>query len=75
MKKKFVVGSAVASTLTASTLTAGLALANQFAKKMLYREHLSKDDQGNWYEDIGASKVKIKNHKGMFLQAYLIEKP
>ena len=74
MKKKFVVGSAVASTLTASTLTAGLALANQFAKKMLYREHLSKDDQGNWYEDIGASKVKIKNHKGMFLQAYLIEK-
>ena len=30
MKKKFVVGSAVASTLTASTLTAGLALANQF---------------------------------------------
>ena len=34
MKKKFVVGSAVASTLTASTLTAGLALANQFAKKM-----------------------------------------
>ena len=55
MKKKFVVGSAVASTLTASTLTAGLALANQFAKKMLYREHLSKDDQGNWYEDIGAS--------------------
>ena len=74
MKKKLVVGSAVASTLTASTLTAGLALANQFAKKMLYREHLSKDDQGNWYEDIGASKVKIKNHKGMFLQAYLIEK-
>lgn len=75
MKKKYMIGSAVASTLTASTLTASIAVANQFAKKMLYREHLSKEDQGNWYESIGAQKVKIKNHKGLFLQAYLIEKP
>ena len=75
MKKKYVLGSAIASTLTASTLTASIAVANQFAKKMLYREHLSKEDQGNWYESIGAQKVKIKNHKGLYLQAYLIEKP
>lgn len=74
MKKKFLISSAVASTLTASTLTAGIAVANQFAKKMLYREHLSKEDQGEWYETLGAAKIKIKNHKGMFLQAYLIEK-
>ncbi len=75
MKKKIAIGGAVASTLTASTLTAGVAVANQFAKKMLYREHLSKEDQGDWYEKLGAQKVKIKNHKGLFLQAYLIEKP
>lgn len=75
MKKKIVLGSAVASTLTASTLTAGIALANQYAKKVLYREHLSKEDQGNWYEDMDAHKIKIKNHKGLSLQAYLIEKP
>lgn len=74
MKKKIVLGSAVASTLTASTLTAGIALANQYAKKVLYREHLSKEDQGNWYEDMDAHKIKIKNHKGLSLQAYLIEK-
>lgn len=74
MKKKYAIGGAVASTLTASTLTAGMALANQFAKKMLYREHLSKDDQGEWYKDVGAEKIKIKNHKGLYLQAYLIEK-
>lgn len=74
MKKKYAIGGAVASTLTASTLTAGLAMANQYAKKMLYREHLSKEDQGQWYESIGTQKVKIKNHKGLFLQAYLIEK-
>lgn len=74
MKKKIVLGSAVASTLTASTLTAGIALANQYAKKVLYREHLSKEDQENWYEDMDAHKIKIKNHKGLSLQAYLIEK-
>lgn len=74
MKRKTVLTGAIASSLTASTLTASLALANQFAKKMLYREHLKKEDQGTWYEDIGARKVKIKNHKGMMLQAYLIEK-
>lgn len=74
MKKKILIGSAVASTLTASTISASIASANQFAKKVLYREHLSKEDQGNWYEELGAVKVKIKNHKGMFLQAYLIEK-
>lgn len=75
MKKKVAITTAVASTLTASTLTASLALANQFAKKVLYREHLNKEDQGNWYEKINAQKVKIQNHKGLYLQAYLIEKP
>ncbi len=74
MKKKTMITGAVASTLTASTLTAGFALSKQFAKKVLYREHLSKEDQENWYEDLKASKIKIKNHKDMFLQAYLIEK-
>ena len=59
MKKKVAITTAVASTLTASTLTASLALANQFAKKVLYREHLNKEDQGNWYETINAQKVKI----------------
>ena len=54
MKKKVAITTAVASTLTASTLTASLALANQFAKKVLYREHLNKEDQGNWYEKINA---------------------
>ena len=75
MKKKLAITGAVASTLTASTLTASFALANQFAKKMLYREHLSKEDQGYWYEEFHAQKIKIKNHKGLYLQAYLIEKP
>lgn len=75
MKKKLAITGAVASTLTASTLTASFALANQFAKKMLYREHLSKENQGNWYEELHAQKIKIKNHKGLYLQAYLIEKP
>lgn len=73
MKKKVAIG-AVASSLTASTITASMALAHQFAKKVLYREHLNRDDQSEWYEKINASKVKIKNHKGLFLQAYLIEK-
>ena len=59
MKKKLAITGAVASTLTASTLTASFALANQFAKKMLYREHLSKEDQGNWYEELHAQKIKI----------------
>ncbi len=74
MRKKIMMTGAVASTLTASTLTAGFALANQFAKKMVYREHLNKEDQGNWYENLHAQKIKIKNHKRMFLQGYLIEK-
>ena len=75
MKKKLAVTTALASTLTASTLTASLALANQFAKKVLYREHLNKEDQGNWYEKLHAQKIKIQNHKGLYLQGYLIEKP
>ena len=74
MKKKTVVTGALASTLTASTVTAGLALSKQFARKVLYREHLNKDDQISWYEELGAQKIKIKNHKDMFLQAYLMEK-
>ncbi len=70
MKKKVMTG-AVASTIT---VTASLTLAHQFVKKALYREHLSKEDQGDWYQTLGAKKVKIKNHKGLFLQGYLIEK-
>lgn len=75
MKKKTVVSSALASTVTVSTLSAGVVLSRQFAKKVLYREKLSKDDQSGWYEEIGAQKIKIKNHKDMFLQGYMIEKP
>ncbi|MEG0593278.1 MAG: hypothetical protein RR512_08160 [Coprobacillus sp.] len=75
MKKKTVVSSALASTVTVSTLSAGVVLSRQFAKKVLYREKLSKDDQSDWYEEIGAQKIKIKNHKDMFLQGYMIEKP
>ena len=41
----------------------------------MYREHLNKEDQGNWYEQLHAQKIKIQNHKGLYLQAYLIEKP
>jgi len=74
MKKKLMIGSAVASTVTASTLSASLALANSYAKKILYREHLNKEDQEDWYEELGAYKIKIQNHKGMNLQAYMIEK-
>lgn len=74
MKKKTIVSSALASTVTVSTLSAGVVLSRQFAKKVLYREKLSKEDQSSWYEDIGAQKIKIKNHKDMYLQGYLIEK-
>ena len=74
MKKKVALTSAVASTLTASTISASLALTNRFTQKVLYREHLSKEDRSEWYESLNATKIKIKNHKGLFLQAYLIEK-
>lgn len=74
MKKKLAISGAIASTVTASTLTASLALANQFAKNVLYREHLKKEDQGSWYETLHAKKIKIKNHKRLYLQGYLIEK-
>lgn len=74
MKKKAMITGAVASTITASTLTAGVASANAFVKRMLYREHLSKEDQDHWYEELQAQKIKIKNHKSLYLQAYLIEK-
>lgn len=70
MKKKTI----VASTLTASTLTAGAALINQFTKKTLYREHLDRDDQNDWYKELNGEKFKIKNHKGMYLQGYLFAK-
>lgn len=70
MKRKFIIGGAIASTVTASTIT----LASQFAKDIIYREHLHKEDD-DWYRELHAEKVKIKNHKGLFLQAYLIEKP
>lgn len=74
MKKKIVVSSAIASTLTASTLTTSITLVNQFSKKVLYRQELDQDYDQNWCEELGAKKFKIKNHKGMYLQAYMIEK-
>lgn len=70
MKRKFIIGGAIASTVTASTIT----LASQYAKDVLYREHLNREDD-EWYKDLNAEKIKIKNHKGLLLQAYLIEKP
>ncbi|MCI9049327.1 MAG: hypothetical protein HFF37_02875 [Coprobacillus sp.] len=69
MKKKTV----VASTLTISTLTAGLTLVNQFSKKVLYRESLDCQNQEDWYSELGGEKIKIKNHKNLYLQGYLFE--
>ena len=69
MKKKTV----VASTVTISTLTAGLTLINQFSKKILYRESLDQDNQVDWYSELGGEKVKIKNSKNLYLQVYLFE--
>lgn len=68
MKKKTV----VASTLTASTLTAGYALINQLSKQTLYREHLDENVE-NWYEELDGEKIKIKNHKGLSLQGYFFK--
>ena len=73
MKKKVLLSSVVASTLTASSYVTSVAFAKNFAKKMLYREGIDRSEEG-WYEEIGAIKVKIKNHKNMFLQGYLVEK-
>jgi len=70
MKKRTV----VASTLTASTLSAGIALMNQATKKFLYREHLDRDEENEWYKELDGEKIKIKNHKGMILQGYLFQK-
>ena len=74
MKKKFVIGSAIASTLTASTMTASLALTTQFAKRMLYRDQLNLESCSEWCAGMNAKKFKIKNHKDMHLQAYMFEK-
>lgn len=73
MKKKIMIGSAIASTLTASSMVTGYTMVRQFAKKILYREHLTYSED-EWYEELNAKKVKIKNRKGLLLQAYLIEK-
>ena len=59
MKKRTV----VASALSASALTAGYALIDQFTKRALYRERLDKENRIDWYSDLGGVKVKIKNHK------------
>ena len=69
MKKRTI----VASALSASALTAGYALIDQFTKRALYRERLDKENKIDWYSDLGGVKVKIKNHKNLFLQAYLFE--
>ena len=69
MKKRTI----VASALSASALTAGYALIDQFTKRALYRESLDKENRIDWYSDLGGVKVKIKNHKNLFLQAYLFE--
>ena len=69
MKKRTV----IASTLTASALSAGYAFIDQFSKKVLYRERLDKENQIDWYSELGGVKVKIKNHKDMYLQAYVFE--
>lgn len=69
MKKRTI----VASTITASTITATMALMNQFSKNILYREHLDEESQVDWYSELGGEKVKIKNHKNLFLQGYLFE--
>lgn len=69
MRKKAI----VASTVTASTLTAGIALISQFSKKILYREHLNQENQTDWYSELGGEKVKIKNFKNLSLQGYLFE--
>lgn len=69
MKKRTV----VASALSASALTAGYALIDQFTKSVMYRERLDKENRVDWYSDLGGVKFKIKNHKNLFLQAYLFE--
>ena len=69
MKKRTV----IASALSASALTAGYAIIDQFTKQMMYRERLDKENRIDWYSDLGGVKVKIKNHKNLFLQAYLFE--
>ena len=69
MKKRTV----LASALSASALTAGYALIDQFTKGIIYRERLDKENRVDWYSDLGGIKVKIKNHKNLFLQAYLFE--
>ena len=69
MKKRTV----IASTLTASTISATMAYINGFSKQVLYREHLDKESQIDWYSELGGIKFKIKNHKNMYLQGYLFE--
>ena len=73
MKRKVLLSSVVASTLTASSFMTSGAFAKSFAKRMLYREGIDRSEEG-WYEELGAIKVKIKNHKNMFLQGYLVER-
>lgn len=70
MKKRTVLTS---TAVTASTITAGLALIHQFSKKIIYREHLDEDNQEDWYSELGGEKIKIKNHKKLCLQGYLFE--
>ncbi len=70
-KKNIYIGTAVTLTAAASS---SMALAYDYGKKVIYREHLNKIEQENWYEDINAQRIQIKNHKGLYLSGYLIEK-
>lgn len=69
MKKRTLIGGVLAST----TLGVGVSLIAQFSNKMLYRERLQEESE-KCFEEIGAQKIRIENHKQMELQGYLIER-
>lgn len=68
MKKKTILSGLLLGTLTTTAST--LAAVNVFTKHYLYRSEIIKDD----LSDLGASTIKIKNHKGLIQCGYLLEK-
>ncbi len=74
MKRKTKVVTAAASSLTIASIGTAYNISKQFAKKMVYRDYSQQSGLENWYESINAKKIRIKNHKDLALQAYLIEK-